>query len=77
MVLKPLQEKDVWDLRAQDNSKEIMPIFSYYGGKNMCFVGGRMAKRAVAEEHFDADSNLNEDEQNYSKRKPDLTEARN
>uniref|UniRef100_A0A1B0A010 Uncharacterized protein n=1 Tax=Glossina pallidipes TaxID=7398 RepID=A0A1B0A010_GLOPL len=54
-----------------------MPIFSYYGNKNMCFVGGRMAKSAAAEEHFQADSNLNEEEQNDSKRKTDLTEARN
>uniref|UniRef100_A0A1B0BL95 ABC-type glutathione-S-conjugate transporter n=1 Tax=Glossina palpalis gambiensis TaxID=67801 RepID=A0A1B0BL95_9MUSC len=32
---KPLEEKDLWDLRAQDSCKEIMPIFAYYWNKNV------------------------------------------
>lgn len=32
---KPLEDKDLWDLRAQDSCREIMPIFAYYWNKSV------------------------------------------
>lgn len=31
----PLKEKDLWDLRPEDQSKEIMPTFAYYWNKTV------------------------------------------
>ncbi|XP_055852945.1 multidrug resistance-associated protein 1 isoform X6 [Episyrphus balteatus] len=32
---KPLEEKDLWDLRPQESSKEVMPIFAKHWNKNV------------------------------------------
>lgn len=32
---KPLEEKDLWDLRPQDSCKEVMPTFAYHWNKNV------------------------------------------